>query len=127
MSYFEKHFTLEEAQALLPAVRDAFSKIDAIRESLAKHGKDIESLMKASDGNGGGKGSADYLDDILALNSIMSELTREGILIKDLGQGLVDFPCMRDGREVFLCWRVGEDTISYWHELETGFAGRQAL
>jgi hypothetical protein len=57
----------------------------------------------------------------------MSELDGIGVQLKRIDDGLVDFPSERDGRVVNLCWRLGEDTIAWWHELDAGFAGRQPL
>lgn len=127
MPFFDKHFTLEEACALLPEVRAAFRQIEDLRVSLGIRVEEIQSLMEAAGGNGGGKKSGKYLSEILELNSVINKLTKQGILIKDINTGLVDFPHIRDGKEVFLCWRVGEETIEYWHDLDRGYAGRQKL
>jgi hypothetical protein len=57
----------------------------------------------------------------------LSQLDQTGVLLKGIDEGLLDFPSERDGRVVYLCWRMGEDTISFWHEVDTGFSGRQPL
>ena len=61
------------------------------------------------------------------LNELLAEINGLGCELKGLDEGLIDFPTERDGRTVYLCWRLGEERIAYWHELDTGFAGRQPL
>lgn len=124
---FDRHFTLEEANALLPDVRAAFREVEDIRRRLALSGEELERLTRKGGSNGGGPHTAEYLDGILQLNSVINGLSRHGILIKDINIGLVDFPHLRDGEEVFLCYRMGEDSIGWWHDLESGFMGRRSL
>ena len=62
-----------------------------------------------------------------ALRLPLEEFENRGIIIRDLQRGLIDFPALQDDREVYLCWLYGEERIDYWHELDTGFAGRQPL
>ena len=64
---------------------------------------------------------------IQALRALAAELERLGCELKDPNTGLIDFLSLRDGRAVYLCWHLGEERINYWHELQTGIAGRQAL
>jgi hypothetical protein len=61
------------------------------------------------------------------VDGFVAELAALGIEVKDYGTGLIDFPAERDGRPVYLCWRLGEPTVQYWHELDAGFAGRQPV
>lgn len=125
---FPIHFTLAEARAALPELKRQFQMLydlrDAIRVGAARH----EESRKAHEGNGGGGHDAGaYMDANIRFQEIVQEITQRGIQLKDLDRGLVDFPHIREGQEVFLCWQLGEDTISYWHEIETGFAGRKLL
>lgn len=124
---FNRHFTLEEARALVPFVREQFRKLQEIRERLGLTAQEMQELTRAAPGNGGGKRSAEYLENILQANAILQAILDRGILVKDVNSGLVDFPHLRDGREVFLCYHVGEDTVMYFHELDAGFAGRQPV
>jgi hypothetical protein len=62
-----------------------------------------------------------------AIQEKINQITRLGIELKDIDRGLVDFPSLREGRVVYLCWLVSEPTVSYWHEVEAGFRGRQPL
>ena len=70
---------------------------------------------------------ADYERDQERLNEYERELRRLGVELKDYFAGLVDFPSMMDEREVYLCWRYGEEEVAYWHELNAGFTGRQRI
>ena len=83
--------------------------------------------MKAAGGNGGGKEASGYVSDLTRLNVLLQDFTRRGVIIKDFDRGLVDFPHMRDGREVLLCWELSEDQVRFWHDLETGYAGREPI
>lgn len=113
---------------MLTRLRRQFQELhdlrDAIRATATRH----DEARNARRGNGGGTaGSGDYALANARFQAILHEIAEAGIQIKDVDRGLVDFPHLRDDREVFLCWQLGEDTISYWHEIETGFAGRQLL
>ncbi len=127
MAQFEKHFTLEEARALVPFVREQFRRLAEIRAKLGLSGEEMEQLTRTAGGNGGGRKSAEHLENILKADAIIRGLTERGILVKDIESGLVDFPHYRDGREVFLCYHVGEETVMYFHDLDAGFAGRQPV
>ncbi len=123
-----KLFTLSEANQLLPGVRanlktiqKLYAKIDTFRDA-------ARSAAVASEFGGGMQGGPDYVKALYDIGKITTELHDLGIQLKDYSRGLIDFPSMRDGRVVLLCWQLGEDErIEWWHELETGFAGRQPL
>ncbi len=125
MAYFEKHFSLNEAQALLPVVRESFARIAKLRRKLfgAPDTGDYSTESTADMS----PGAADAAEAALQINQIVLSLTELGVQVKDLSIGLVDFPHIRDGREVFLCYRLGEETVEFWHDLEAGFVGRQRL
>jgi hypothetical protein len=124
---FKKHFTLEEARALLPTLRSLFA---SIRKDKAAHEEAEELLAKQLDRTGGDVGG-DGLDPLVRsmadLRERLLEIARLGVQIKDLERGLVDFPAIREGREVFLCWELEEDDIEFWHDLDSGYAGRERL
>lgn len=130
----DRHYTLEEAEASLPWVGDA---IDAMREAtmeLLDARTKLSALLEAIRSNGGST-HEEEVDDARsrveksteALRLPLEEFEERGIIIRDLQRGLIDFPAMREGREVYLCWIYGEERIDYWHEIDTGFAGRQPL
>ena len=130
----DRHYTLEEAEAALPWVRDA---IDTMREATANlldARTKLSALLEAIRSNGGSTHDEEVHDlrsrvekSTETLRQPLEEFENSGIIIRDLQRGLIDFPALRDGREVYLCWLYGEERIDYWHELDTGFAGRQPL
>jgi hypothetical protein len=124
-----KFFSLEEANALLPSVRGILLRIQRAHgrilfyQDAAKHAAD-----GAEQGGGGMPDGSLYVAHLIELSTHTSELEALGIQVKDYARGLIDFPSLRDGRVVLLCWQMGEgDQIEWWHDLETGFAGRQPL
>lgn len=123
-----KLFTVNEANKLLPAVRPMLETIRLTYSRLARFREDARSAAAASDRGGGMQGGAAYVKALYEIGKLTTELHVSGIQLKDYDRGLIDFPCMRDGRVVLLCWQLGEaEQIEWWHELETGFAGRKPL
>jgi hypothetical protein len=122
----QRHYTLEQANAALPWVTE---RIERLREaqSLLTEKEARDALSEAAPGNGGGEPGQVVSEGFLALRSGLAQLEAMEIVLRDLERGLVDFPAMREGREVYLCWVEGEDEIAWWHELEAGYAGRQSL
>lgn len=122
-----KTFTLEEANALIPRLNRLLTDLIDARDKLAAMGDKIQSLLQHVDGNGGSKHGNMYVVQLEIFNARLSALQDIGCELKDLDQGLVDFPSYRDGRLVYLCWKRGEDRIRFWHDLDAGFAGRQPI
>jgi hypothetical protein len=124
-----KLFTVEEANAMLPAVREVLSKIQRGFESVVdSHEAARQAAEGAKLGGGGMEGGSRYVEMLTQLSEWVSGLEQLGVQIKDYERGLVDFPSMRDGRVVLLCWQLGEgESIEWWHDVEAGFAGRQPL
>lgn len=124
-----KLFTVEEANAMLPTVREVLSKIQHGFESVVdSHDAARQAAEGAKLGGGGMQGGARYVKTLTQLGEWVAGLEVMGVQIKDYERGLVDFPSMRDGRVVFLCWQLGEgESIEWWHDIEAGFAGRQPL
>ena len=122
----QRHYTLEQANAALPWVQE---RLERLREAqaLLTEKEAREALTEAAPGNGGGEPGQVVSEGFLALRAGLTELEAMEIQLRDLDRGLVDFPAMREGREVYLCWVEGEDEIGFWHELEAGYAGRQPL
>ena len=130
-----RYFSLEEAQELVSWLKEIFNYLNPLLQKSDELNDSIEQLQNPVVSNG--------LDDVVVdritfmsseLNRIFSEVNEKielihqrGILVKNLQQGLVDFPYMYENREVYLCWHVGENEIKYWHEINTGFAGRNLL
>ena len=129
-----RHFTVEEANALLPTVRPVVERMVEQRRELAAQLERQQELGGVTKANGGGfnprlPAEIDAAVEAAAgeLSMCVEELTELGVQVKDLDTGLVDFPSYRDGEEVLLCWHLGEDEIAWWHTLDGGFAGRQPL
>ena len=123
----KRYFTLEEANACIPDLVDDISLLRAIRNLLAGLHAEITPLLEVVSSNGGSKHTAALLKATTRFQEVLDRIADRGCHLKGLDPGLVDFPHLRDGREVYLCWRMGEKKIRYWHEIEDGFDGRQAL
>lgn len=120
----DRRYTVEEAEALLPDLRTRLPRIRGSRQEVLRHAERIRG--KVVEDGGGVEGSA-YFEAIRRLREDVEHLADLGIVLRDAETGLVDFPCEREGREVFLCWRLGEDRVGFWHDPEAGFAGRRPL
>ena len=124
-----KLFTVDEANALLPSVRGIVRRIRrAYRRVSAGQEQAKQAAEGAAGGGGGMVGGSDYVEALTELAAAAGELEALGVQLKDFERGLIDFPAMRDGRVILLCWQLGEgDELEWWHDLEAGFAGRQPL
>ena len=123
-----KIFTLEEANALLPAVRSRLERIQRLYGHLAEFREAANSAAAASEFGGGMQGGPAYVKALYEVGKLTTEIHDLGVQLKDYSRGLIDFPSMRDERMVLLCWQLGEgDEIEWWHDIEAGFAGRQPL
>ena len=123
-----KLFTLEEANDLLSEIKKLFSQIDRQRSILQKLAPEVKRASEQAS-NGGG-GIPDGMRYAKALNGFMGgvqAILAHGVEVKDFDRGLCDFPSLRDGRVVYLCWQRGEDSIEWWHDIDSGFAGRQRI
>ena len=125
--HFEKHFTIEEARALLPELRSIFQDAHRRRDAAQKADAELGERLQRTGAEAGGKKVSVLLMDMLQLNLQLRRLQDLGVQIKDFERGLVDFPHIREGREVFLCWELDEDDIEFWHDLDGGYAGREKL
>jgi hypothetical protein len=129
-----RHFTPEEANDLLSDVRPIAEELVAVRRAFVVTTARRARLASRIAGNGGDFDPQEprALEEQLvqegeAVARCVERLDHLGVLVKDLDRGLVDFPALRAGEEVLLCWQVGEDEVAYWHGLEEGFAGRKPL
>lgn len=119
-------FTLAEAQALLPEIKRHFDQIDRARRAMSRLAPEAKRAAEETGGGGMARGP-EYARAIINLMIGVQGILSYGVEIKDFERGLCDFPSERDGRIVYLCWQRGEETIEWWHDLDTGFAGRQPL
>jgi hypothetical protein len=124
-----KVFTIEEANSLLPSVRAILSRIQRTHGRLVSYQTAAKHAAEGAEQGGGGMPEGPhYVSLLIELFSNTSEIETLGVQLKDQARGLIDFPCLRDGRVILLCWQLGEgDEIEWWHDIETGFAGRQPL
>ena len=122
----ERHYTLAEASELLPRVVELVERMRSARDRLGDR-EAREALSEAGPTNGGGDPGRTVSEGFVELRDSMAELRGLEVVLRDLDRALLDFPSIRDGQEVYLCWQEGEDAIEYWHAPEAGFAGRQPL
>lgn len=122
-----RYFTLAEANAALETIRPLMDEVQSIRERMVSSRPDLWPIMQRSAGNGGNAALSKVVKDFERLDALVHRILETGVEIKDLGSGLLDFRALRDGQEVYLCWKHGEAHVQFWHELEAGFAGRQPI
>lgn len=123
----KRFFTVDQAKRLLPEVKRLAALMVRAHGRLEAGRDAVQKLAEKRSSNSGGPEGAAFLDDLIALQSCVAQLEDLGCQVKGAGEGLVDFPHLKDGREVCLCWRLGEHDILYWHEIDGGFAGRRPL
>jgi len=124
-----KIFTVEQANEIIPVIRRKLERLKYLYAAVAALRDQAKLAAAASQSGGGGMiGGSIYVEGLNEMSKVMSGLGNDGIQLKDISRGLIDFPCMRDGRVVLLCWQLGEpESVEWWHETEAGFAGRQRL
>lgn len=129
-----RFFSLEEANSLLPTLEPLVRRLVDQRQELRAHQQVLAEFRSRASRDGGvlpGSGFAHAKSEsarlIAELHEGVREIESRGGVVKDLDQGLVDFPARRGGEQVYLCWRLGEQEIRYWHGLQEGFAGRKPL
>ncbi len=127
MHQFAHHFTLEEARALLPELQRVFKLIHRGRDQLQKADQRLAEVLAQTGGDLGGEAVSTMLTFLVAVNQELARIRSWGVVVKDLDRGLVDFPHLRDGHEVFLCWEIDEEDIEFWHDIDSGYSGRQRL
>ena len=123
---FKKHYSREEARDLLPSVRKWLKQLRELRAWLRDCDAEFEkSLSQGSDL--GGEKVNNWIKRLCQLQRLAGEFESREIQLKDIDRGLIDFPAIIGGREVFLCWEQDEEDIEFWHDLESGYAGRERL
>jgi hypothetical protein len=124
---FPKLFTVEEANALLPRLREILDDVALHRDVLREKAPHMEPILRAAIGNGGGRAGSEYGVEAYNLYLAIERIRSLGVVLKDLDMGLLDFPHEREGRVVFLCWHPPEERVEFWHDLDSGYSGRQPL
>ena len=122
-----RYFTLDEARAALPQVKALMEQVQAARREILRVRPDALPAIEKAATNGGNKAAGELSMHAMRLEQGVKGILALGVTVKDIDAGLVDFLGLRNGREVYLCWRYGEEELAFWHELNTGFAGRHPL
>lgn len=122
----ERTYTLREASALIGPLTDVLRSMRAARAVLTDRTL-VDLLARRAPSNGGGEDGRVFAQAALTFSRGLAQITAWGVVVRDLDAGICDFRARRDEREVYLCWRLGEDRIAFWHELEAGFQGRRPL
>ena len=130
----EQIFNLDEANELVPWLEERFSAMAPVRAQLVERQGYLLDLLRRRRSNGHSSSEEEIaaVEDQVSrlttqLQQAVTEITNAGIVVRDIGRGLVDFPSLRDGDTVYLCWQRGEPAIEWWHPTDTGFSGRRAL
>lgn len=122
----ERHFTRAEASALLPRLTAMLDRLREAKDELTDQ-EAHEALAEAAPTNGGGEDGRQVGIAFLEVRRLLETIERAGIVLRDIDRGLVDFPALLDGREVYLCWELGEEDVAYWHDMDAGYGGREPL
>ena len=128
------YFTVNEANQKIPWLEVQLQAIVSLNENIERLRRDLDSIARKGHSNGHSDTGQYVVDNrekidaaIDRLRLLAQEISDSGIILKDAKSGLVDFPTLWEGREVYLCWHLGEPAMQFWHEVDTGFAGRQPL
>ena len=121
------YFSLQEANEALNIIRPLMDEVQRIRQKILEKQPEAWPAIEKSAGNGGNRALSNMVQDFEKFDALVHRIQDTDVLIKDINIGLLDFPALRDEREVYLCWQYGEEEIAFWHEVEAGYAGRQPI
>ena len=127
MPEVKRYFTLEQANAVVSAIRPLLAEILHIRQEILDRQPEFWPVVAKVLGNGGNKAASEVADQFQRMDRLVREINATGAILKDVNTGLVDFLAKRDDQEIYLCWQYGEDEILYWHNTDAGFAGRRLI
>ncbi len=122
----ERHYTVAEANELLPRVEPMLRALRKSRDQLTD-AEAHEALAEAAPANGGGEPGRAVGQAFLEVRELLGELQQLGLVVRDIDRGLIDFPALLEGSEVYLCWDFDDQQVGYWHELGSGYGGRRPL
>ena len=122
-----RYFTVQEANETLAAIRPLMEEIQAIRQEILSRQPEVWPVVERAAGNGGSQAASRLVEEFARLETLVHQIQETGAQFKDINLGLLDFLALKDGREVYLCWKYGEEDIAFWHEIEAGYAGRQPI
>ena len=121
------YFTLEQANAVVKAIRPMMAEILEIRRAILAQQPRVWPVIAKAAGNGGSREASQVAVEFQHLDGLVREIQATGAVLKDINEGLIDFLALYQGREIYLCWKFGEEQIDYWHDVDAGFSGRQRL
>jgi hypothetical protein len=121
-----RHFTVEQANEALETVKPVLQRLRDARDLLTDE-EAHAALTDSAPTNGGGESGTQVGEAFLEVRRLLLALQEAGLVVRDIERGLIDFPAILDGREVYLCWELGEDEVAFWHDLEGGYGGREPL
>lgn len=124
--HYNIHYTLEEARSLLPLVRRWLASVQQIKARMREADQRILYVLNMGD-DAGGERVNQLVECMASVQEVLAEFSKREIQVKDIDRGLIDFPSLRNGQEVFLCWEQDEDDIEHWHDIETGYEGRHPI
>jgi hypothetical protein len=127
MEHYPRFFTPEQANQLLEVLRPLVAEMLDIRTTVLELQPQLEVVLNKAINNGGSAVSAAALEAFEALKKLLYDIQQYDVFVKDVNLGLIDFPSIRDGEVVFLCWQYGEEDVRFWHDLENGFQDRKLL
>jgi hypothetical protein len=123
----QRLFTVDEANAYIPLLERQLAEMRELRERMEGLRELVEPVLARAHLNSGSRAAADFAAALHRFQAMSERIAEEGIVLRDVATGLLDFPAWRDGRVVCLCWLSGESAVEHWHEKDAGFAGRQKL
>jgi len=121
------YFSLAEANAALEIIRPLMQEIQTIRNNIIARQPEVWPAIERSAGNGGNPALSSLVKEFERLDNLLHRILATGAQVKDINTGLLDFPAWRKEHEVYLCWKFGEVTIEFWHEVDAGFGGRRSI
>jgi hypothetical protein len=123
----ERIFTVSEANRLIPQLEEHLRAVKRGKAVLIRIKDEIKKAASKAQFGGGSGAGGHYICSLEQISENLRAIQEMGVLVKDLDMGLCDFPCHLDGRIVYLCWKLGEQQIGWWHEVNSGYTGRQPL
>ena len=123
----KQYFTVEQANAVVRAIRPLVAELLQIRGEIRERQPDLWPVIERSSGNGGSQLASQMAVEFGRVDKLVREVYATGAILRDLNLGLVDFLAQREGRDVYLCWRYGEEEIEYWHEIDGGYQNRKLI
>lgn len=124
----KKYFSVDEVNSVIPDISTVVQELVDLKKSIELKIPKIKPVISKAGSNGGGsKSLSEHLVSISKMEELITILNKTGCILKDVNVGLIDFPHIKDGKEVYLCWKLGEKRVAFWHEIEAGFAGRKPI